>query len=590
LRFSVACRFDGRDAPSRFDDVDRASTFPALAYILRQIRAAGSTNPSSFPTNFVAEEVKSSVALHPFRPARRYRAKLAIFGARRAPPRSEAMQPDPTGERASFLATATAGRIERYVAFSFAAASCAIFLALAPYAKLPLPKAPTFIPAYEAALAFNDVITAALLVSQFTVLRMRGLLLLACGYLFTALLAVAHLLSFPGLITPTGLISAGAQTTAWIYMFWHAGFPILVIGYALGRNDRLGETTSARWAIVGAAALTVSAAAALTALAVAGHDLLPAIMKDNGYRPAMALVISTVWLLSFCALLALLRRRPYSALDLWLIVVVLAWLFDIALSAGLNSGRFDLGFYAGRLYGLGAASFVLLALLTRHGALYARLAAAHERERRLAAELRRLSTTDALTGLANRRAFELALDSEWRRTLRYKTPLSLLLIDVDHFKRFNDAYGHPAGDECLRQVAAVLAHNARRAGEVAARYGGEEFALLAPHVETADARRLAERICQQVRDLALPHAASPTAPYVTVSVGVAGAAAALRFDPHGGAGREIDDGRSIAALPSPAALVASADRALYAAKAAGRDRAFMLSDHGALVSATSSAA
>ena len=500
------------------------------------------------------------------------------------------MQPDTTGEQATFLATATAGRIERIIAIAFAALSGAIFFALAPYAKLPLPKAPAFIPAYEAALAFNDVITAALLVSQFAVLRMRGLLLLACGYLFTALLAVVHLLSFPGLLTPTGSIGAGAQTTAWIYMFWHAGFPILVIGYALSKDDRLGERERARWAILAALALTIGAAAALTALAVAGHDLLPAIMKDNGYRPAMALVISTVWLLSFCALLALLRRRPYSALDLWLIVVVLAWLFDIALSAGLNAGRFDLGFYAGRLYGLAAASLVLLALLIRHGALYTRLAAAHEHERQLAAELRRLSTTDALTGLANRRAFEQALDSEWRRTLRYKTPLSLLLIDVDHFKRFNDTYGHPAGDECLRQVAAVLAHNARRAGEVAARYGGEEFAILAPHVETADARRLAERIRQLIRDLALPHSASTTAPYVTVSIGVAGAAAAMRFDPHATEGHETADNRSTAEPPSAAALVAGADRALYAAKAAGRDRVFMLSDRGALVSATSSAA
>jgi diguanylate cyclase (GGDEF)-like protein len=500
------------------------------------------------------------------------------------------MQQHVTEEQAGFLATAAAGRTETRIAFAFAAASCAIFLALAPYAKLPLPRAPAFIPAYEAALTFNDVITAALLLSQFSVLRMRGLLLLASGYLFTALLAVVHLLSFPGLLTPEGLVSAGPQTTAWLYMFWHAGFPILVMAYALSDADRTGGTTSPHWAILSALALTISAAGALTALAFAGRDLLPAIMKDNGYRPALAFVVSSVWLLSLGALIALLRRHPYSALDLWLIVAVLAWLFDIALSAGLNAGRFDLGFYAGRVYGLAAASLVLLALLTRHSALFARLAAAHERERRLAAELQRLSTIDALTGLANRRAFDQALDSEWRRTLRYKTPLSLLLIDVDHFKRFNDAYGHPAGDECLRRVAAVLAQNARRAGEVAARYGGEEFAILAPHVEIGEARRLAERICRLVHDLALTHAASPTAPYVTVSIGVAGAAAAMCFDPHGAAGGEPSDNREGLQPPSAAALVAGADRALYAAKAAGRDRAFMLSDHGALVSTNASAA
>ena len=228
-------------------------------------------------------------------------------------------------------------------------------------------------------------------------------------------------------------------------------------------------------------------------------------MQDNHYTPAMILVVSAVWLLNLLALSALSRRRPYSMLDLWLIVTMCAWLFDIALSAVLNAGRYDLGFYAGRIYGLLAASFVLIVLLHEHGKLYVQLIKLRDSDREKAAELHRLSTIDPLTGIANRRAFEDALDQEWRRMMRHGSTLSLLMIDVDCFKRFNDAYGHVAGDQCLRVVAQVLAGKARRAGEMAARYGGEEFAVLLPHVDIAEARKLGEAICAAVRDRRIPH-------------------------------------------------------------------------------------
>jgi diguanylate cyclase (GGDEF)-like protein len=492
---------------------------------------------------------------------------------------NKAMPDEAPSEPAMFLSSVPAGRFERRAALAFVLVSAVIFLVLAPSATRPLAPMPAFIPAYEAALVLSDVITAAFLFGQFHALRTRGLLLLACAYLFTAALAVAHLLSFPGLLASTGLIGAGPQTTAWLYMFWHIGFPILVIAYALSDDRPFGGETSARGAMIGAVAATLGAAVGLTLLATAGHDALPALMREDHYRPTMAIVISMVWLFSLLALLALLRRRPYCVLDLWLSVVICAWLFDIALSAALNAGRFDLGFYAGRIYGLMAASFILLVLLTRNGVLFARLIAEHQHERRRAAELQRISATDPLTGIANRRAFDQALDSEWRRTMRYKTPLSLLMIDVDYFKRFNDTYGHPAGDECLRRVAQAVASNVRRAGEVAARYGGEEFAVLLPHAEAAEARRLAERICESVRQLGVPHVASATADHVTVSIGAAGAVAAMRFDPEEGARGANDNGLSFAP-PSAATLVESADRALYAAKAAGRNRVCMLSDRG----------
>jgi diguanylate cyclase (GGDEF)-like protein len=172
-----------------------------------------------------------------------------------------------------------------------------------------------------------------------------------------------------------------------------------------------------------------------------------------------------------------------------------------------------------------------------------------------------VATADSLTGIANRRAFEEALDQEWRRTLRHRTPLCLILIDVDFFKRFNDAYGHVAGDHCLQQVAQALAGNARRAGEIAARYGGEEFAVLLPHTEVDDAHRLAQRMCEVVRQLAIPHRQSEVAPHVTISAGVASALLVLARDLPAEAERA-----------SPTLLIKAADQALYGAKAAGRNQ------------------
>src|SRR5262249_30233196 len=161
-------------------------------------------------------------------------------------------------------------------------------------------------------------------------------------------MAIVHLLTFPGLFAPTGLLGAGPQTTAWLYMFWHGGFPLLVIAYALCGNERQDWRPAAIPVGVGAVAV---AACGFAFIATVGHDVLPPIMREHRYTPAMIVVVSSVWALSVLALIALWRRRSGSVIDLWLIVVMCAWIFDIALSAVFNAGRYDLGFYAGRIYG-----------------------------------------------------------------------------------------------------------------------------------------------------------------------------------------------------------------------------------------------
>ena len=166
--------------------------------------------------------------------------------------------------------------------------------------------------------------------------------------------------------------------------------------------------------------------------------------------------------------------------------------------------------------------------------------------------LARLSAEDALTQIANRREFDRRLDIEWGRARRDGTPLSLIMVDVDCFKNYNDHYGHQAGDACLQQIARCLRAIPQRAADLVARFGGEEFVVLLPATAETDAAILAERMRRAVADLQIPHAASRVGPGVTISIGVAA------MHPVGNL--------------QPAALVAMADSALYAAKEKGRNR------------------
>lgn len=169
-------------------------------------------------------------------------------------------------------------------------------------------------------------------------------------------------------------------------------------------------------------------------------------------------------------------------------------------------------------------------------------------------ELQRLASVDSLTMIANRRYFDKFIENEWKRGLRKSFPLSVIMCDVDFFKDYNDTYGHPAGDLCLKKVANIITQNVNRSTDLAARYGGEEFVVVLPETDRDGAVHVAEKICQSIKDAKIEHQDSKVSNYVTISCGVA-----TRYP---NSKSEVSD------------LIRDADLALYEAKFQGRDRVF----------------
>ncbi|QIO35829.1 diguanylate cyclase [Bradyrhizobium sp. 1(2017)] len=189
--------------------------------------------------------------------------------------------------------------------------------------------------------------------------------------------------------------------------------------------------------------------------------------------------------------------------------------------------------------------------------------------KKLETRLETLAIEDSLTGLANRRRFDERLKEEWARAYRDRSSLALLMIDVDHFKSYNDEYGHPAGDACLRLVAQIIAAETQRPGDLAARYGGEEFAMLLPNTDAAGCARIGDRIRRAIREAGLVHTTNHATGYVTASLG-------------GAACRPV-----LERTAGVVSLVEAADRALYTAKEAGRNRLMMSGEVASLMAKAS---
>jgi hypothetical protein len=231
----------------------------------------------------------------------------------------------------------------------------AFFITAGPLSTIHLGRIDAFVPAYATAIFVSDSITAVLLFARFSILRSRALLAIASGYLFTAFILIPWLLTFPGVFTPGGLLGAGPQSTYWLYILWHTGFPMFVIAYALlkdaGPAKRLWQG-SAGVAILSSVVMIAAVVCVATFLVTAFDPLLPRLTLDTSRVSVFwYFAAGSMTLLSALALIVLwLRWR--SVLDLWLMVVMFAYVIEMSFP------RFSVGWYAGRVFGLLSGSLV----------------------------------------------------------------------------------------------------------------------------------------------------------------------------------------------------------------------------------------
>ena len=281
-------------------------------------------------------------------------------------------------DRPVVLVTLPAGRTERRSAFAVIIVLLASFAMVAPFASMPLPGFSAFVPISSSVVFTNDLITFMLLMCRYVIVGWPAILFLAVGYLFTAVLSIIHLLTFPGVFTPTGLLGAGLQTTVWLYEFWHAGFPIAVILYVVLKDDEqatISLRASRRTVIAACLVFSVALVVVPTWISTAGEPYLPELALDRTRTaPLFPYVSGFLFLFSIVAF-SLLWLRQRTVLDLWLMVAVCAWSLDI-ITQTLAGGRFSLGFYVGRGYTVIASTSVLVVLLWETMALYVRLAVA----------------------------------------------------------------------------------------------------------------------------------------------------------------------------------------------------------------------
>jgi signal transduction histidine kinase len=277
---------------------------------------------------------------------------------------------------------------QRRIAFVVAGALFVIFAISAPFAGTQFPRYGGYLPAIESMVFVNDFITAILLFSHYSITPSRAILALASGYLYTALIVIPHILTFPGSFTPTGLLGAGPQTSAWLYYFWGAGPPSGAIIYAcLRRSDRITNPSqnSASSAIARSVAFVVCLVLGIIWITTRENQILPTIVGGGDhYANAVAYVASPLAIFTMAVAIALLWAGKRSILDYWLMLSIFSLMLQHIYGGFLATGRYTLGFYASRGFTLVTSMLVLGLLLTEMVHLYARLARSNvllERER-----------------------------------------------------------------------------------------------------------------------------------------------------------------------------------------------------------------
>jgi diguanylate cyclase (GGDEF)-like protein len=381
-----------------------------------------------------------------------------------------------------------------------------------------------------ASIAFQ-LTTALLLYGQWRAGRHPSTGFLAIAFAFSAIMTLIFVVEYPDLVTSGGVIPVVPSTVGYFAFAWQLGTYVLLGVYA-ATSQRLRPFDNGVWITAGVAGVFVLG---LLLLVITSGAALPPLAVDGHFTAINQLVLHPITLLIGVAALVsvVAATRLKRSIDVYA-ALFLAGLVADAYLLQVGSERFSFGRIGARLEVLIVSATVAFVMIRHVNLLYRQLTTENRR-------LARAAMVDPLTGVANRRAFDVHIEGLVGSAV-------LLIIDIDHFKNYNDLEGHRAGDDCIRRVARALAANVLRSEDLIARYGGDEFAAILHDIDLDDAIHVAERIRRAVSDLAIP--AGEAGGTITVSIGVAA------FLP----GEDTSE------------LVRRADEALYRAKSDGRNR------------------
>lgn len=401
------------------------------------------------------------------------------------------------------------------------------------------PIVPGFIAICGIVIFFASLQTAFLLYSQSKLNLDSGISILACGYLWISFLALARTLFLPGILFSVQSFPENTQIAAWLWIIWHVIFPLCVIFYCLVNLGKISFSYRFLQWVFRTVPFIISL---LIIVLIQVEDLLPSLIIGGNYDAIyLDYFILSLAVVSFAFLT--LSRGLNNRQDLWLILAVTVHGFDVFYGI-LGSARYSMGWYMGMISSVISSSIILSIFI------YEIFSIAQSKSQENL-YLKDMSEMDPLTGIANRRKFNRMFENLWQLSLRQQKSLCLILIDIDHFKLYNDSFGHPSGDRCLIKIARALSLIPKRKTDFTTRMGGEEFAILLYGVSEKIGNQIAEETRKAVELLGIPHLDPPFL-YVTISVGC---------------GTVIADATS-----SPEEFFNQVDQALFKAKAGGRNR------------------
>lgn len=431
---------------------------------------------------------------------------------------------------------------------SVAAALALLGVAVATYGDVPIAVIPNIVQTSSVAAIIVDALVAYLLIVHFFIFRQPAIGLAASAFGVQGCAALLWLVSTaPGAFAGDVLASLTTPTALWIAVFTYVAFPTLILASVIAhwlRGDHPISKEFIPFAVLVSFSAPIIAVAVANWFAVRHMELLPDLIQSGSYAAlATSPVGAVLWAVNIVALLAV--ARPTNVFFVWLAVAMFAEFLGMSLWLSASS-RLTFEWYAGHAAHLVSAVILLAALQWEVHQLYPLLARVNE-------ALYRASVEDGLTGVFNRAYFNNQLQSELARARRQRLPLSLIMVDIDHFKEINDRYGHPFGDRCLVKIARRLKEQIHRPGDFTARYGGEEFVMVLIGASAKGVRDVAELTRRRIE---VQRFVSPINHGETIGLTVSMGVATVE------AGQVSDAVR----------LTAAADRALYRAKETGRNR------------------